>query len=261
LTERTRIVAVHHVSNLLGGIEDVAEIARMAHEVGARVVVDGVAFAPHRAMRVEEWDVDWYVFSTYQVYGPHMAALFGKREAFAELAAPGHEFLLAKGAPAAFSPAAWRTSSAQGCSACTTIWPSSPASAGRFRAEIVERSFAESALRAPAQTPDRRCSASAAPDRPGGPAPHVPTVSFVHQGRSSREIALAPTRRASASAMAFYAQRLCKALRLDPDDGVVRQPRALQQRERAHPPAPGIVSRCRRGSSGSAPAPWFNPRR
>ena len=85
LNDRTALVAFPHVSNLLGEIVDVAEITKLAHAAGARVVVDGVAYAPHRAMDVTAWDVDWYVYSTYKVYGPHMAVLYGKTDALAEL--------------------------------------------------------------------------------------------------------------------------------------------------------------------------------
>ena len=93
LTDRTALVAFPHVSNLLGGIADVAAITKLAHSAGARVVVDGVAYAPHRAMDVEAWGADWYGFSTYKVYGPHMAALWGRREAMAGLEGPNHFFV------------------------------------------------------------------------------------------------------------------------------------------------------------------------
>lgn len=93
LNERTRIVALPHVSNLLGHVVDVAEICRVAHAAGARVVADGVAYAPHRPIDVAAWGVDWYVYSTYKVYGPHMAALFGTNEAFAEIKGPNHFFI------------------------------------------------------------------------------------------------------------------------------------------------------------------------
>jgi selenocysteine lyase/cysteine desulfurase len=55
--------------------------------------VDGVAFAPHRAIDVAAWDADWYVYSTYKVFGPHMGAMFGKNDAFAEIKGPNHFFL------------------------------------------------------------------------------------------------------------------------------------------------------------------------
>jgi cysteine desulfurase family protein (TIGR01976 family) len=80
LTDRTRLVTFTHVSNLLGSIHDVAAITRLVHDHGARVCVDGVAYAPHRAIDVRAWDVDYYVFSFYKVYGPHLAMLYARRE-------------------------------------------------------------------------------------------------------------------------------------------------------------------------------------
>ena len=49
------------------------------------MVADGVAFAPHLAIDVKAWGVDWYGFSVYKTWGPHMAALYGSHAAFAEL--------------------------------------------------------------------------------------------------------------------------------------------------------------------------------
>lgn len=93
LGPRTRLVAFTHATNLLGVLHDVPAITRVVHEHGARVCVDGVAFAPHRAIDVAAWDVDYYVFSFYKVYGPHIAALFGKRELLARLANVNHDFI------------------------------------------------------------------------------------------------------------------------------------------------------------------------
>ncbi len=102
LNDRTALVAFPHVSNLLGEIVDVKAITEMVHAVGARVVVDGVAYAPHRAMDVESWGVDWCGFSAYKVYGPHMAALWGRREAMAELEGPNHFFVATDDVPYKF---------------------------------------------------------------------------------------------------------------------------------------------------------------
>ncbi|RYG34299.1 aminotransferase class V-fold PLP-dependent enzyme [bacterium] len=93
LSGRTRLVAFPHVSNLLGQVEDVPGFVRAAKAVGARTVVDGVAYAPHRTMDVQAWGVDWYAWSVYKVFGPHMGAMFGTFEAFSELEGPGHYFL------------------------------------------------------------------------------------------------------------------------------------------------------------------------
>lgn len=93
LTDRTRLVSFPQVSNILGEVVDVAAITRLCHDAGARVFVDGVAYAPHGVIDVEAWDVDWYLFSNYKVYGPHMATLYGKFDAFAELPGPNHYFI------------------------------------------------------------------------------------------------------------------------------------------------------------------------
>jgi cysteine desulfurase family protein (TIGR01976 family) len=93
LTKRTRLVAFTHASNLLGNIHDVVGLTRIVHDHGARVCVDGVAYAPHRAIDVSGWDVDYYVFSFYKVYGPHMAVLYGKRELLDTLDTINHDFI------------------------------------------------------------------------------------------------------------------------------------------------------------------------
>ena len=52
-----------------------------------RVVADGVAYAPHLPIDVKAWGIDWYGFSVYKTWGPHMAALYGSHAAFEELKA------------------------------------------------------------------------------------------------------------------------------------------------------------------------------
>jgi selenocysteine lyase/cysteine desulfurase len=69
LSERTRIVAIPHASNIIGEILDVQAIVKLVRQKSprARIIVDGVAYAPHRAIDVREWNVDFYVFSYYKV--------------------------------------------------------------------------------------------------------------------------------------------------------------------------------------------------
>jgi selenocysteine lyase/cysteine desulfurase len=69
LSERTRIIAIPHVSNLVGEILDVEAIVKLVRKQcsKARIIVDGVAYAPHRAIDVRQWNVDFYVFSFYKV--------------------------------------------------------------------------------------------------------------------------------------------------------------------------------------------------
>lgn len=106
LNERTKLVCFTHVSNILGDVMPVAGITRMVHAAGARVVVDGVACAPHRLMDVAGWDVDFYVFSAYKLFGPHLAALYGKRSHLLELENLNHYFFEPDALPAKLQPGA-----------------------------------------------------------------------------------------------------------------------------------------------------------
>lgn len=81
LSPRTKLVAVMHVSNALGTVNPVAEIIRLAHEQGAKVLIDGAQAAPHYRIDVQALDVDFYAFSAHKMYGPTgMGILYGKRE-------------------------------------------------------------------------------------------------------------------------------------------------------------------------------------
>lgn len=93
VNQRTLLVLVPQVSNILGEVWDVRGVGEVAHSVGARVLVDGVAYAPHRPPDMRELGCDWYVYSTYKVFGPHMAAMFGTHEAMGELTGPNHYFI------------------------------------------------------------------------------------------------------------------------------------------------------------------------
>ncbi|MEC7726412.1 MAG: aminotransferase class V-fold PLP-dependent enzyme, partial [Planctomycetota bacterium] len=93
LNERTRLVAFSHCSNLVGEIQDVQAISNMAHDAGALVYVDGVAYAPHRRVDVDELGADLYVASLYKVYGPHLAALHFGKELIAMAKSQNHFFI------------------------------------------------------------------------------------------------------------------------------------------------------------------------
>jgi len=86
LSRRTKIVATAHVSNALGTLQPVAEIARMAHQVGAVVVIDGAQAAPHLAVDVRALDVDFYAISGHKLYGPSgSGVLWGRRALLDEM--------------------------------------------------------------------------------------------------------------------------------------------------------------------------------
>lgn len=230
LSKSTALVAIPHVSNLLGEVLDLAAVCRAAHTAGARVVADGVAFAPHRAMDVTAWDVDWYAFSTYKVYGPHMAVLYGKAEAMAELPGPNHFFVNRDEGGYYFEPGGTSHEACAGLLALgeylnfvAGVDPSSPCE----RAAVLHAGQRFAALEAPpterllAYLRDKPEVRIIGPEQPG--EDRVGTISFVHQSKTSREIAEATDRTEVAIRHGhMYAHRLAKALDLDLEDGVVR---------------------------------------
>jgi cysteine desulfurase family protein (TIGR01976 family) len=104
LGPRTRLVAVTHASNILGRINPIADIARRVHAHGALLCVDGVAYAPHRALDMQALGADFYVFSFYKTFGPHYALLYGKRAHLLRLPGINHFFIGADAVPYKFQP-------------------------------------------------------------------------------------------------------------------------------------------------------------
>ena len=81
LTDKTKIVAIAQVSNVLGREYPVREIAEMAHKKGAVIVVDGAQSTPHMAVDVQALDADFFAFSGHKVYGPMgIGVLYGREE-------------------------------------------------------------------------------------------------------------------------------------------------------------------------------------
>ncbi|HEM4129626.1 TPA: cysteine desulfurase [Streptococcus suis] len=81
LSEKTKLVSLAHVSNVLGSVAPIGEIAELVHQVGAYLVVDGAQSVPHMAVNVQELDVDFYAFSGHKMLGPTgIGVLYGKEE-------------------------------------------------------------------------------------------------------------------------------------------------------------------------------------
>ncbi len=227
LTPRTKVVAFVHVSNILGQVEQVRPCIEAAHAVGARVVLDGVAYAPHLLVDVEAWNVDWYVFSCYKVFGPHIGAMFGKHEAFAELTGPNHYFL-----PKDYLPAKFELGGAnhESCAGLLGLKPylSYLAESNRFSRETVVQAWKRmEELEAPlthqfleflASKPRVRVFGNPVADRS-----RVPTISFRHESASPKQIAS----RALEAGIGmrhgnFYSVRLLERMGIDPSEGVAR---------------------------------------
>ena len=229
LGPRTKLVAFTHCSNVVGSIHAVRELADLVHAAGAWVFVDGVAFAPHGMPDLRALGVDAYYFSLYKVYGPHLGAMFLRREVNAALPNQGHFFN--DGKPGArFTPAG--PDHAQ-IAAVNGVMDYMDAVAERHgakgkpapaRAAAVRELFRghETALLQPlldflSQHPKvRLIGRTRAAER-------APTVSFTVAGRSSADIAaqLAEAK-LGVGVGHFYAYRLIKALGIDTEDGAVR---------------------------------------
>ena len=83
LSDRTRLVSVTHVSNVLGTVNPIREIVGMAHSRGIPVAVDGAQSVPHIGVDMQELDVDFYAFSGHKIYAPTgIGVLYGKRRYF-----------------------------------------------------------------------------------------------------------------------------------------------------------------------------------
>ncbi len=86
ITSNTKLIAVAHVSNVLGTINPIAEIARIAHNKGIRILVDGAQAAPHLKIDVQALDVDFYTLSAHKMYGPNgVGVLYGTKELLEQL--------------------------------------------------------------------------------------------------------------------------------------------------------------------------------
>jgi cysteine desulfurase/selenocysteine lyase len=87
-TERTKLAAFAHVSNVLGTVNPIKEMAAIAHACGARVLIDGAQSVPHLKVDVRDLDADFFVFSAHKIYGPTgIGVLYGK-EALLEAMPP-----------------------------------------------------------------------------------------------------------------------------------------------------------------------------
>ncbi|MBF2028067.1 MAG: cysteine desulfurase-like protein [Oscillatoriales cyanobacterium C42_A2020_001] len=85
ITERTKLVAIGYASNAVGTINDVANVVRLAHAVGALAFVDAVHYAPHSPINVRSLDCDFLTCSAYKFFGPHVGILYGKRHHLTQL--------------------------------------------------------------------------------------------------------------------------------------------------------------------------------
>jgi len=228
---RTRLVAVTATSNILGTVNPIAEIAARVHAGGARICVDAVACAPHRAIDVQAWDVDYLFFSIYKVFGPHFAALYGRYDALLELDGLYHWFYGKDRVPMKLEPGNASYELALASTAIPDYLESLGAELGsngdaRARIETAfdaitrhEGRLAEQFLAYLRDRPDTRIVGNPRGDDPT----RVATIAFRVDDRDSGEIAQAMEADHLAVRFGdFHARRLIEHLDLSDRGGVVR---------------------------------------
>ncbi|WP_119458808.1 cysteine desulfurase-like protein [Rhodospirillaceae bacterium SYSU D60014] len=233
LTDRTRLVCFTHCSNVVGTIHDVAHLTRKIHAAGARVCVDGVAFAPHRQVDVKALDVDFYTFSAYKVFGPHLGILYGKREHLLSARGQNHFFIGEDDIPLKLNPGGPNHELTAGLVGVADYFDA----VYRHHFDAPENSFHKRAGRVYAlmAAHEERLADRLLDFLRGKPGLRLigeptmadgrraPTISFAVPGRSSQALQTALERERIAVGYGnFYAHRCVEALGLDPEDGVLR---------------------------------------
>lgn len=104
MSPNTKLVAYCHASNIFGTIHPAKEFNAYIHSQGALAFIDGVAYAPHRLPDVQDLDADFYVYSLYKVFGPHLSVLYGKEAHLLRLPGINHSFIANDDLPYKFQP-------------------------------------------------------------------------------------------------------------------------------------------------------------
>jgi cysteine desulfurase family protein (TIGR01976 family) len=233
LNERTGLVTVPHASNIVGSENDVARITGLAHAVGARVIVDGVSFAPHSLPDVGALGADVYLFSLYKTYSVHQGLMVVRAGLMAELpnqshffndaaadkrlnpAGPDHAQVAAAGAVLDYVEALHHHHGGDVsddlrtvCGGVSELW----------RAH--EDALSPTLLDVLGNRDDVRLLG---PSTVGGDRGRFPTIAFSPSAVDPREVAHRLVERGvQTSSGHYYAARVLDALGLDPDRGVVR---------------------------------------
>jgi len=232
LSERTKLVAVTHCSNVVGSVNDVSAIAAQVHSAGGLLAVDGVAHAPHAAIDLSELGADFYFYSLYKTFGPHQGFLYARPELAGRLPNQGH-FFNAGSVSKRLTPAGPQHAEIAASAGIVDYLEALGAhhfgdDPGAERFERLARVFdlvhrQECALAEPilellrGRGDVRLIGTDKMSER------RAPTIAFVSKTKPSKEVLnTLLAHKICANASHFYAYRLVEALGLDPDDGVVR---------------------------------------
>jgi cysteine desulfurase family protein (TIGR01976 family) len=220
MTDKTRLVAMVHSSNVVGTINDIKKVADIVHDAGALICVDGVAYAPHRQVTVSEWDVDFYVFSTYKTYGPHQAIMYGRSEILNAIPGINHYFI--QSVPYKFQPGNFNfelTYAMQGVVDYIKALGEGNLEKSYSLIADHEEVLSEKLLSYLNKLPQVKIIGHKKADK----SLRVPTISFIHDSLKSSDIVnKTDTYNIGIRYGDFYARRLIEDMDLTSKDGVVR---------------------------------------
>jgi len=229
LSSRTRVVAFTHCSNVVGSINPVRELTDLIHRVGAWAFVDGVAFSPHGLPDIEALGADLYFFSMYKVYGPHLGAMFLRRELNAQLPNQGH-FFNADHPAKRFTPAGPDHAQIASVNGVMDYMDAIAERHGFGGQPVLARAAAVRSLFRDHETGLLQPLLDFLSNHPKvkligrvKAAQRAPTVAFTAAGHRSGELAARLGKlKFGVGVGNFYAYRLLKALGIDTDDGALR---------------------------------------
>lgn len=234
LSGRTRWVTFPHASNIVGQENDVAHLSAMAHEAGARVIVDGVSFAPHGLPDLQALNPDVYVLSLYKTFSVHQGLMAVRRGVIDELPNQGHYFN-AELPGKRLTPAGPDHAQIAAAGGVIEYILASAAAHGISTDDIATATSSVSKLWRDHETAllvDLMARLEAIPGvrilgrthaEQEGRLHRCPTVAFVPAKLAAAEVASGlAERKVMAGSGHFYARRLIEALGIDPDRGVVR---------------------------------------
>jgi len=229
LGPRTRAVAFTHCSNIVGSVNPVRELTALIHEAGAWALVDGVACCPHGLPDIAATGADIYFFSLYKTYGPHLGAMYLRRDLNQVLPNQGHFFNAGKPG-ARFLPAGPDHAQIASVNGVMDYMEAVAAHHGAGSEPVAKQAAAVRGLFHGQETALLQPLLEFLSGHPGirligrdHVQDRAPTVAFTVDGLQPRELAARLAgKKLGVGAGHFYAHRLMQALGIDTDDGVLR---------------------------------------
>ena len=232
ITKRTKFICVCHTSNVVASINNLKEIISIAHSHDIKVVGDGVAYMAHDIIDLKELGIDFYGFSLYKTYGPHLALLYGKKELLDQTKNLNHEFLASE-IPYTMNPGGPNHEELACLSGVTDYYETLYShhfteqglnlhEKGKKVFELIynhEETLIKTLIEFLKLKKNVRLIGKTSHSR----SERMPTVSFTVKDKSSLEIAKAAGKNQIGIRNGeFYAWRCLKGLGIEPNDGVVR---------------------------------------